>query len=119
MTVRRKLNRHAQMRKHKQELKRKYGHGLYEGYRTNLRRHEDECRERWGDMRNARYGGYQYWQAYYLTGPRQYAKFCTNRAIRAMFRDMLRNMTEDMMDDVPVFRGADYEKMFDYDWTIW
>ena len=115
----RRLNRYAQKRKHKHELKKKYGHGLYNGYRTNLRLHEDECRERWGDMRNARNGGYQYWQLYYLTGPRRYAKFCTNRAIRAMYRDMLRNMSEEDMDEICALNGADYEKTFDYDWTIW
>lgn len=115
----RRINRHAQMRKHKRKLKQKYGYGLYEGYKTNLKLHEDECRERWGDMRNARNGGYQYWQSYYLTGPRQYAKSCTNRVIRAMFRDMLNMLDKEDMDDIPAFRGADYEKIYDYDWTIW
>lgn len=117
--MRRKLNRYAEKRRHKMKLKKKYGYGLYEGYRTNLRRHEDECRERWGDTRNARNGGYQYWQAYYLTGPRQYAKETTNSVIRAMFRGLLRNLSEDDMDEVPVFKGSDYEKTYDYDWTIW
>ena len=117
--MRRKLNRYAEKRRHKMKLKKKYGYGLYEGYRTNLRRHEDECRERWGDTRNARNGGYQYWQSYYLTGPRQYAKEATNSVIRAMFRDLLRNLSEDDMDKVPVFKGSDYEKTYDYYWTIW
>lgn len=115
----RRLNRYAEKRRHKMKLKKKYGHGLYEGYRTNLRRHEDECRECWGDTRNARNGGYQYWQAYYLTGPRQYAKTCTNRAIRARFRDLLRAMDEEFLEDVIAPHGADYEKEFDYDWCIW
>ena len=117
--MRRKLNRYAEKRRHKMKLKKKYGYGLYEGYRTNLRRHEDECRERWGDTRNARNGGYQYWQAYYLTGPRQYAKEATNSVIRAMFRGLLRNLSEDDMDEVPLFKGSDYEKTYDYYWTIW
>lgn len=117
--MRKRLNRYAAKRKHKREQKKKYGHGLYTTYRTNLRRHEDECRERWGDTRNARNGGYEYWQAYYLTGRRRYAKEATNGIIRAMFRDMLQNITEDDMEDIPVFRGADYEKAYDYMWTVW
>lgn len=117
--MRKRLNRHAEELRHKRKLKQKYGHGLYQGYRTNTHLHEDECRERYGDMRNARNGGYQYWQSYYLTGPRQYAKFCTNRAIRAMYRDLLRSICEEDLDDIQAFQGSDYEKAFDYDWTIW
>lgn len=117
--MRRRLNRYAEKRRHKRKLKQKYGYGLYEGYHTNLCMHEQECRERWGDMRNARNGGYQYWQSYYLTGPRQYAKFCTNRAIRAMYRDMMRNLDAEDADDIPALTGADYEKIFDYEWCIW
>ena len=118
-TVKKRLNRHAAKRKHKRILKQKYGYGLYEGYKTNLRLHEDKCREEYADNRDARNGGYEYWQAYYLTGPRQYAKEATNSVIRAMFRDILRNMTEDDMDEIPVFRGSDYEKAYDYMWTVW
>lgn len=116
-----RLNRHAAKRRHKRILKQKYGHGLYTGYRTNLKLHEDECRAECGKWPKdrTRNGGYEYWQAYYLTGPRQHAKTCTNRVIRAMFRDMLRNMSEDDMDDIPVFRGSDYEKAYDYMWTVW
>jgi len=112
-------NRHAKMRKHKRELKKKYGHGLFNGYRTNLKLHEDWCREQYGNQRNSRNGGYEYWQNYYLTGPRQYAKDCTNRVIRAKYRDMLNVLHEDEMDDVQALRGSDYEKMYDYAYTLW
>lgn len=117
--VPRRLNRHAEKRRHKRKLKQRYGHGLYTRYRTNLRLHEDECREENIDNPNARNGGYEYWQAYYLTGPRQYAKFCTNRVIRAMYRDMIRRMAEEDMDEIPALKGSDYEKAYDYAWTIW
>ena len=117
--MRRRTNRYTELRKHKRKMKQRYGHGLYTTYRTNLKMHEQECREKYGDMRNARNGGYDYWKIYYLTGPRQYAKFCTNRVIRAMYRDLLRNLTEDDMEDIQAFNGSDYEKAFDYDWTIW
>lgn len=115
----RKLNRHARMRKHKRNLKKKYSHGLYEGYRTNLKLHEDWCRENCGDRCNARNGGYEYWQNYYLTGPRQYAKDCTNRVIRAFYRDLFNKLDGDRLEDVQALTGSDYEKMYDYDYTIW
>ena len=115
----RNINRHAMMRKHKRRMKKKYGYGLYNGYRTNIRLHEDECRENYGDCKNARNGGYEYWQSYYLTGPRQYAKNCTNRVIRAIYRDMLNTLDADALEDVQALRGSDYEKMYDYNWTIW
>lgn len=115
----RHTNRYAMMRKHKRKLKKKYGYGLYEGYKTNIRLHEDKCRRENGNSPNARNGGYEYWQSYYLTGPRQYAKKCTNRLIRARYRDLLRTIEEEALDDIQALCGSDYEKMFDYDWTIW
>lgn len=117
--MRKRLNRYAEERRHKRKLKQKYGHGLYEGYRTNIRLHEDECRREYGDRKNARNGGYEYWQSYYLTGPRKYAKWCTNRVIRAMYRDLFRRIREDDLDDIVALHSGDYEKYFDYDWTIW
>ena len=115
----RKLNRHAQRRKHKRIMKQKYGRGLYTTYRTDLKRHEQECREQYGDCKNAKNGGYEYWRTYYLTGPRRYAKECTNSVIRAMYRNLLNNICEEDLDDIQALRGADYEKMYDYVWTIW
>lgn len=115
----RRLNRHAMMRKHKRKMKQKYGRGLYEGYRTNLRMHEDWCRENYGNCRNARNGGYEYWQTYYLTGPRQYAKEQTNGVIRAFYRDLINSLDIEDLEDVQALTGSDYEKMYDYDWTIW
>lgn len=114
-----KLNRHAMMRKHKRNLKKKYGYGLYSGYRSNTKLHEEWCREKYGGCRNARNGGYEYWQNYYLTGPRQYAKDCTNRVIRAFYRDLINSLDADSLEDVQALTGSDYEKMYDYNWTIW
>lgn len=115
----RRMNRYAQMRRHKRKLKQKYGHGLYTGYRTNLKLHEDECRANCGNWPNdrTRNGGYEYWQSYYLTGPRTYARRCTNRAIRAMYRDLLKTLAD--LEDVQALSGSDYEKAFDYDWAVW
>ena len=117
--MRRRTNRHAELRRHKRKMKQRYGHGLYTTYRTNLKLHEQECRDEYGDMPNARNGGYDYWKIYYLTGPRQYAKDCTNRVIRAMYRDLFRKMNKEDMDEIQAYHGADYEKAYDYAWTIW
>ena len=114
-----RMNRHAQMRRHKRKLKEKYGRGLYTGYRTNPKLMEEEYREKYVDMKNARNGGYEYWQSYYLTGPRKYAKETTNGVIRAMYRALLSVLDPDELEDVQALKGSDYEKTFDYDWTIW
>lgn len=115
----RRLNRHAEKRKHKRRLKQRYGK-LYDNNATNLKLVEDRCREDpWLSRQDPRNGGYTYWHTYYLTGPRQYAKFCTNRAIRAMYRDMIRRLDEEAMEDIQAFRGADYEKAYDYAYTLW
>ena len=115
----RRINRHAMMRKHKRNLKKKFGYGLYNGYRTNIRLMEDEYRNAFGDAKNRPNGGYRYWRHAYLSGPRQYAKDNTNSTIRAMYRDMLNTIDSDAMDDVQALNGSDYEKMFDYWWTIY
>ena len=80
---------------------------------------ETEYREKYGDMKNARNGGYEYWQSYYLTGSRRYAKESTNSVIRAMYRALLNTKDPDSLEEVQAFTGSDYEKAFDYDWTIW
>ena len=100
---------------------------MYTTYRTNLKLHESECRDMFGDWPNSRNGGYEYWQHCYITGPRTYAKSCTNRAIRAMYRDLLRGLDRECDDDarelwgdeIQAMTGSDYEKIYDYDWTIW
>jgi len=65
------------------------------------------------DPRN---GGYTYWETFYLSGPRKFAKRCTNRKIRGTFRELIANADP---EDVPTLRGSDYEKLFDYFWTIY
>lgn len=87
------------------------------GHRTNIRLHEDECRREYGDWPNVRNGGYEYWQSFYLTGPRKYAKEATNGIIRARYRDILRRLDPEE-DDIQALRGSDYEKMFDFWWTL-
>lgn len=66
------------------------------------------------------YGQYRqhildYWEQYYLTGPRQYAKKETARRARQQFREAI-NKCVDWND----FEGLPpYHKIFDYDWMVW
>jgi hypothetical protein len=117
-----KPNRYANKRKHKRLQKKQYARrdGIYS---DNLNMMEQECLDEYERYpwrgKNRPNNGYEYWQTMYLSGPRQYAKWCTNRAIRAYYRDQIRKLDEEMLDDLQGLQGADYEKMFDYLWTVW
>ena len=117
------LNRYDRLRKHKRYLKQRHANSYC---RWNI--HEDERREResaaedtyWSRRHRPRNGGYEYWRNCYLSGCRRYAKDCTNSHIRAKYRQMaLRNMTDEFLEDVVALKGSDYEKEYDYLWTIW
>jgi hypothetical protein len=51
-----------------------------------------------------------------LSGSRKYAKCCTNRRIRNMYRTRIKSMSP---EDIVAPRNSDYEKEFDYLWTIY
>lgn len=115
-------NRYARKRQHKRELKKKHAirfskfdAGLDE--RDARREYEEDLASgrvfKWQDPRN---GGYNYWVDFSLTGPRSYAKYCTNRKIRAKFRNMLANLDP---ENIVALTGSQYEKEFDYWWTIY
>lgn len=115
-------NRYARKRHHKYELKKKHA-VRYNKYDVGL--DERDAREeyandlasgrvfKWQDPRN---GGYNYWIDFSLSGPRSYAKFCTNRKIRAKYRDML---AKQEYEHISALQGSQYEKEFDYWWTIY
>lgn len=109
----RKINRHAQMRKHKREMKKRFGI-LYCWNSTNTTLAREEC-EREKEWRGCdRNNGYVYWKTFYLTGCRHMARNLTNRTIRSAFRNMLHNLNEDNIEDVCAMRGSDYTKVVDY-----
>ena len=117
------LNRYAKLRRHKRYLKQRHANAYG---RWNI--HDDERKERedaalgwpWRWSRNRRNGGYEYWNNCYLSGCRKYAKSCTNRKIRAKYRRLgLTNMRDEHLADIVAPRGSDYEKEFDYLYTIW
>ena len=113
-----KLNRYARKLQHKQELKK--NHAMRTGRYSVLL---DETREKqwaeefpnskWIDDRN---GGYRYWHRCYLSGSRRYAKDRTNRHIRSLFKTALANGE---LGEIIAPQGSDYEKEFDYAWSIW
>lgn len=114
-----RLNRYARSQKHRAELKRK--HALRNGrYNPDLDRQREEdwffenCDSRW--VRNQRNFGYHYWNQCYLSGCRRYAKEATNRRIRSKYRTMVANAER---EDIIAPHGSDYEKEFDYWWTIY
>ena len=117
-----KENRYARKRQHIDELKKKHAvrYNVFDPGRDEREAKEDYERSlaeghiyKWDDPRN---DGYNYWVDFSLSGPRQYAKFCTNRKIRQMYRN-LENMEN--LENVMGLHGSDYEKIFDYWWTIY
>ena len=120
-----KMNRYAKKRRHKRKLEKLYaekyhygGTGSYsvEWLRDRLIREAEEDDSYWRRKHPPRNKGWEYWQIYYLSGRRQYAKKYTDKRIRQKYRQMIQKLDP---DDVTAPSGADYEKEFDYDWTIW
>ena len=116
-----RVNRYANKRKHKRRMKQR--HAMLYGNRTNLDLVRQQCQNdsdswRWWTKRHSRNGGYEYWRQFYLSGPRRYAKECTNSVIRSRYRDMLRSMTDEDVEDIQALTGSDYEKIFDFWWTL-
>lgn len=118
--VRHYINRHAKMRKHKRYTKEKHSDQMTGGRVSNLKLYADKCRDYWGDYHGGdRNGGYHYWETLYLTGSRKFAKQSTNRKIRAQYRSALSSADINDLVDVQALSGSDYEKAFDYAWTLW
>ena len=113
--------RYQRKRYHKRKMRERY-RDIFGGRGRSLRVFEDEQRRAaeedslWNRKHPPRNGGVEYWHIYYLSGPRQYAKKATNSVIRRKFRDMIRNAD---YDEVEAPRGSDYEKYYDYLWTVW
>ena len=91
-------------------LKRMWGYPQYKSYEDYLANHKPL----------SRYSGWRidqrYWRKVYVTGSRRLAKEQTNRKIRRTFRDQIQKAE---YDNIPACRGADYQKYYDYMWTIW
>ena len=113
-----RLNRFARKRQHKRELK--LNHARRCG-RYSIQ-HDEEREKYWNGefvgcpWYSSRNDGYEYWHRNYLSGCRKYAKSCTNRRIRSKYRMQIRMMDP---EDIMAPQCSDYEKEFDYLWTIY
>ena len=56
-----------------------------------------------------------YWKNYYISNRREYARHQTKRKIRSITREELANMN---LEDVVAPRSSYYQKVFDYNWTV-
>ncbi len=121
-----KTNRYTRKRKHKQILEKQYANQYHYGrsspcdvrlLRDKLTREAEEEADSWWYRKHPpRNKGWEYWRIYYLTGMRQFAKKFSDKRIRQKYRQMIKKMDP---EDVTAPRGSDYEKEFDYNWTIW
>lgn len=120
------LNRHARKRRHKRKMEKHYAEKYYYGGTSTgdvrklrdklMREAEEESDSIWSRKHPPRNRGWEYWKIYYLTGRRQYAKKYSDKHIRQKYRAMINHMDP---EDVTAPRGADYEKEYDYTYTIW
>lgn len=111
--------RYFEKMEHKRRLKKI--HAMKYANMENPKLLEQEIREsaddsRYSHIRGERNGGYHYWDQFYLSGSRGFAKKYSDKRIRQRFRERIRNTDP---EDVIALRGSDYEKEFDYAWTIW
>ena len=125
-------NRYSNKRHHIDIQKKKFLSGLWRSstigmsYEQYLATRSDEERE-WRS-RAYKQGGLpaceQYWSTCYVSGPRGYAKDMTSSILRSDWRNMknaLLLLEDDEFDDVDydIGNNSDYQKHFDYTWTIW
>lgn len=109
-----RIKGHAKKRLHKRKLKNGFlkhmwGYPQYKSYKDYVANN----RSMWDLQKEP---DQRYWQRVYVTGCRRLAKDQTNKKIRRRFRD---NLRKGDYDNIPACRGADYQKYFDYMWTIW
>ena len=125
-------NRYSNKRHHIDVQKKKFLSGLWRrstigmSYEQYLATRSDEEREY--RTRAYKQGGLpsceQYWSTCYVSGPRCFAKDMTSSILRSDWRNMkntLLLLEDDEFDDVDYSIGnnSDYQKHFDYTWTIW
>ena len=114
-----RLNRHALKRRHKRELEKKFAkkYGCHDVGALRRKMIEDAQEDSyWNRKHPSRNNGWEYWKSFYLTGRRQFAKKFSDKRIRQKYRTMVKKLDP---EDVTVPRRADYEKEYDYSWTIW
>ena len=119
----RKRNRYGNKMHHKRVMEKKFATNYRFGSPCNVHllrdklEREAEDEDNWWIIKHPpRNHGWEYWQMWDMTGMRQYAKKFSDKRIRQKYRIML---IKDDPEDIVAPRGADYEKEYDYTWTIW
>ena len=125
-------NRYSNKRHHIDVQKKKFLSGLWRSstigmsYEQYIATRSDEEREY--RTRAYKQGGLpsceQYWSTCYVSGPRCFAKDMTSSILRSDWRNMknaLLLLEDDEFDDIDYSIGnnSDYQKYFDYAWTVW
>lgn len=113
-----KTNRFHRKQTHKKKLKQHHANQIYYGkYTVNeVRDRQKEQNEelfgtysyKWYERRNE---GYTYWDVLSRSGNKKFAKQQTNRKIRMKYRVL--------SDESVALRNSEYQKEFDYAWTVW
>lgn len=118
-----KRTRYSQKLKHKREMEKKYATRYMFGRPCNVRRLRDKLEREaeesdswWLKKHPPRNNGWEYWKQWDLSGMRGYAKKYSDKRIRQRYREMIKKMDH---EEITAPRGADYEKEYDYLWTIW
>lgn len=114
----RKMNRHERLRRHKNKTKQKFGI-WFNGNATNIKLIEEHTKSFCYFSATPPNDGFDYWKTLYLSGKRKFAKRCSNSIIRARYRDILKNIDIENIEDIPALCGSEYRRLFDYNWTIW
>lgn len=102
------INHYANKMIHKRKLKDKYCRSWIGNPRCasweDYFAHADD----WDDLK--------YWKEWYLSGPRRFAKCCTNSALRSGFRE---EFSQEDLEDLYAPQHGEYRKSFDYMWSVW
>lgn len=121
----RKVSRYYKMREHKRRMKDRFLKNPFMGSAIGME-FEQYLASLNPSLRTYSYGARkdympaceQYWRHAYISGPRKYAKEETNSKVRAYWRNELAHC-EDWEDFDSNMQNTDYQKHFDYAWTIY
>lgn len=104
----RQMNRYANKMIHKRKQKNLYRRLWFGGFQASS----------WEDYAaHARDSDpLKYWKTYYLSGPKRYAKQQTNNIARARFRE---DVSSTEYEDMYAPQRAEYQRFFDFCWTVW
>ena len=121
----RKVSRYYKMREHKRRMKDRFLKNPYM-YSAIGMEFEQYLASLDPFLRNHSYGARkdympaceQYWRHAYISESRKYAKEATNSKIRAYWRNEFTHC-DDWEDFDTNMQNANYQKYFDYNWTVY